>query len=181
MGKIKKTLGSIGKIVSYSFLGAGFYLMGLSGLQLGVANLSQKIKSQSHMEEIMKAEMKKLGMEDKKIKAVYDHDFGNVTYAKKYDMNDGWDESISDGYDYVLVLSSQSQPFPVGSNALNVGMLRKNLYHIYDGHCDANLGEEIGSTMIEEDEKWYNLDNIVKHMFYYHPKALIYASTGLKI
>ncbi len=181
MGKIKKALSSVGKIAGCSFLAFGVYTLSLSGLHVGVANCSQKIKSQSHLEEVMKVEMKNLGIENKKIKAVYDHDFGNVTYVKKYDMNNDWDKHESEGYNYALVLSSQSQPWPLFTNALNVGMLRKNLYHIYAGHCDANLGKEVGHTMIEEDEKWYNLDNISKHFFYYHPKALIYAATGLKI
>lgn len=181
MGKIKNTLDSIAKITVCSMLSAGLYLMCLSGLHVGVANCSQKIKSQSHLEEVMKVEMKKLGIEDKKIKAIYDPDFGNVTYAKKYNLKDSWDRNLSEGYDYVVVLSSQSQPWPLFTNALNVGMLRTELYHIYDGHCDANLGEDVGHTMIEPDEKWYNFDSIAKHMLYYHPKALFYAATGLKI
>lgn len=181
MGKIRNVLKPAVEITGCIIMCLGLYIAGLSALHIGIANCSQKIKSQSHLEEVMKVETKKLGLEDKKINAIYDHDFGNVTYVKKYNMNDDWDKTISEGYDYVLVLSSRSEPYPLFSKALNVGMLRTNLYHIYGGHCDANVGEEVGHAVIEWDKKWYNFDSIAKHMLYYYPKVLIYAATGLKI
>jgi len=117
---------------------------------LGVLFKGEKIKDKAHLETLLEQEKKNLGIENKNIHA-YFCDTIEDSLSKKINKNS-----------YEILLSN---------NQRKLGILKHELYHIADGHCDENY------KLLNEGRK---LENTLRYLFVNEPKALIYGATGIK-
>ena len=148
MSRFKTIVYSTTKVVARTFAGSCFYLAGLVTTQLVSTISSSQIESRSHLEQILDQERSRAGIkEGTRIHVIMSTDREAISCAVKR----------AEG-EYGIVLSP---------DGMNVCTLRHELYHIADGHCDAELGD---STV----KYW------LAYLFWAEPQATIYEATGLK-
>ena len=104
------------KWITLSSLAFSSYIFILSGVESYSGIGSKRIKDKQHLEQLVEEEIKRMGIENKKI-SVYIKEGGGICYSKKIEKDT-----------YEIILSE---------NYLNLTTLRHELYHIADGHCDA--------------------------------------------
>ncbi|MEK6817681.1 MAG: hypothetical protein AABX80_02660 [Nanoarchaeota archaeon] len=135
---------NINKILEYgkaSLVASVLYATAILGIQVIPQEFSPKI-NKINLEQILNEERKRAGINDTtKINVQLSNEEEEVSYAQK--INNG---------EYKIVLPKISA---------NKNVLRHELYHIADGHCD---------------EEFTNL----KYFFIHEPQATIYSITGLK-
>jgi hypothetical protein len=134
-------------------IASAVYLVGPSlGKEL-CRNHSTPIKTSSELEVILKEEKEKLGLTDAtKIHAELREDKKHRSYARRINTNE-----------YQIILSSNG-----GHNIL---ILRHELYHIADGHCDHKPRKSLNDKLNWE----------IKYRLIYEPQADLYALTGIKL
>ena len=112
---------------------------------------SPSIKTQSELELKLEEERKRLGIKDNIIiRANLSSNPDDNSYAKKLEDN---------------VYEINLEP-EVGHN---LDVLRHELYHIADGHCDD--GEKVSDSFIGG----------LKYLYIYEPQAVLYSISGIKL
>ena len=153
---------SLKKAIKYSKKATQIFLIAncihICGFILGLNNISNKlgksINNESELEERLQEEKTKLN---------FDNSIRISAYLSKDDEDYAGSQKI--GYNkYRITLSPKYH---------TVATLRHELYHIYDGHCD-NLGKASCSNA-------ERLKKVIKSLYLYEPKAIIYDLTGLKL
>lgn len=143
--KIKK----IGKILSASSL---VYFGALFGVEIISNAVYPKISSQSDLEQILTRERETAGInKDTIINARISNKKDSFSYAKKI---------FKGGYEIVLRKESST------------AVLRHELYHIADRHCD---------HVFPKDNTIEKLDWFAKYLFWEEPKAALYGAFGWKL
>jgi len=140
-----KLKGNILKYVERAIIGIStahiIYFGVPAALSLVTSSVAPKIKNKSHLEQMLKEEKKKLNLGDdiKIVVELKDNNKG-FSYAKKTGKNQ-----------YFINLKKNSH---------NLHVLKHELYHIADGHCDA--------------EKM----NLLRFFYIEEPQAIFYSSFG---
>lgn len=106
---------------------------------------SPALKSKQHAEQFIKKEQKKLMIEDKGIELV----------IKETEKNG-----------YAIKIGDNQYAIAVNPKCLNEGMIKHEIYHIADGHCDAKLRP---------------IPFLAWYTFYYEPQAALYSAFGIKL
>ncbi len=143
MSHLEKSLKTGIKILRNCLVGVGIYSLALAGSQGIHQELSPKIENQVSLKKILEKERKQAGIKEDEII--------HVTISKN--------EKESS---YSIKISEKEYEIFLFNYGRNLGVLRHELYHIADGHCD----------------KPYNF---LKYFFIQEPKATIYQITGLKL
>ncbi len=153
MIKIKKIL----KIGIETTFASSLLYFGSMVVLSGIAEMrAEPFHNRKQLEEMLEVEKKKLGIENKDIDVVvcytnedykqFGRPSGSLAFSGKKTDNT-----------YLVVL---------GPQANNTYGLKHELYHIADGHCDA-------------EQKPFPLDELC-YFFYYEPQAVVYSATDWK-
>ena len=126
------------------FAANAIYFAGMGCAEV-VGSMSPKIRSQSQLERLVKQERKKLAIPDAIIiQATLEFDNPETSYARKVAEN---------SYEIYL------QKYP---DQHNLNVLRHELYHIADGHCEKESG-------------------FLRYLYWNEPLAVIYSVSGIKL
>lgn len=132
-----------GIILSSTLMLYGF---GLAGLDFIAQSKACPLKDKKHAEQILKREQKKLGIEDKKIELILEE-----TLEEKYKAHGAARKVGPNSYQIFLI-----------PKELNDSIIKHEVYHIADGHCDSQGG-------------------VITYFFYYEPQARLYAAFGIEL
>ena len=124
---------------------------------------SPKIENQGQLEQLLSQEKKRLGIEDKKIKIQFGLEKGfheDTSYSRQIGPNE------------YLIAIHQTQKKEI--------VLRHEVYHIADGHCDNGYLENI-PKMSKEDIMIFKIKESFKYLFLEEPQADLYASFGWRL
>jgi len=156
MQKIKDKLLKGTLIGLLSLLG---YQIGLTGVNEYLRRNSTKFENKKQLEEVLKSEIEKLEIKNKLIKV-------------QYQKEDQADSRKTGTNEYVI---------SIGPSFNNDNVLKHELYHIADGHCDYTYKlNEIYKKhpLLAPAVGFYNTS---KYLFYNEPQAIIYTATGWEI
>ena len=124
---------------------------------------SPKIENQGQLEQLLSQEKKRLGIEDKKIKIQFGLEKGfheDTSYSRQIGPNE------------YLIAIHQTQKKEI--------VLRHEVYHVADGHCD-NLKSKDISKISEGEFIIFKLKRILKYTFLDEPQADLYAIFGWRL
>jgi len=151
--KNKSILNTVSKVMTKLALGAFMVQVPIfsSTLLNSLSPKGENIRDKIHLEKLLKQEKKKLGIENKNINAYFCNTI-ETSGARKINENS-----------YEIFLAKDQRAFNV---------LRHELYHVADGHCDK------GYELFNNGRKF---EKTIRYLLINEPKASIYGATGLKL